>query len=404
MAKAATAASERTVLEVVENLQALLWGRIEEGVRKLVKTLVEQSLEAEAKEVAGAERHERTPQRRHYRGGHYRRRLLTKHGAVEVQVPRLARQRLRFCAFDRYERRRRDVDAIIGRLFIVGVSTRKLRSIVEALTGNAVSASTVSAITRSLDEELAHFRSRPIPPDIRFLFLDGITQKVQELGVETKVILCAVGVREDGSKELLGFQLADDEGTASWRGFLADLKARGLGGQPYGPSGSLRLIIIDGGPGLRAAVKEIFPFVLVQRCVVHKVRNVLAKLRHRNKKAFAQDMRGIWAARRKREALAAFRALKAKWWVDEERAIRCLEKDLPACLVYLRFPVELHKAIRTTNLVERMFREVRRRTRPMGVFANVESAERIMMGIGQQLNDAWRPASHPVAISAESLA
>ena len=106
MAKAATAASERTVLEVVENLQALLWGRIEEGVRKLVKTLVEQSLEADAKEVAGAERHERTPQRRHYRGGHYRRRLLTKHGAVEVQVPRLARQRLRFCAFDRYERRR----------------------------------------------------------------------------------------------------------------------------------------------------------------------------------------------------------------------------------------------------------------------------------------------------------
>lgn len=293
MAKAARAASERTVLEVVENLQALLWGRIEEGVRKLVKTLVEQSLEAEAKEVAGAERHERTPQPRHYRGGHYRRRLLTKHGAVEVQVPRLARQRLRFCAFDRYERRRRDVDAIIGRLFIAGVSTRKLRGIVQALTGNGVSASTVSAITRSLDEELAHFRSRAIPLDIRFLFLDGITQKVQELGVEKKVILCAVGVREDGSKELLGFQLADDEGTASWRGFLAELKARGLGGQPYGPSGTLRLVIIDGGPGLRAAVKEIFPFVLVQRCVVHKVRNVLAKLHHRNKKAFAQDMRGI---------------------------------------------------------------------------------------------------------------
>lgn len=326
MAKTATAASERTVLEVIENLQALLWGRIEEGVRKLVKTLVEQSLEAEAKEVAGAERYERTPQRRHHRGGHYRRRLLTRHGAVQVQVPRLARQRLRFCAFDRYERRRRDVDAIIGRLFIAGVSTRKLRSIVETLTGNAVSASTVSAITRSLDEELAHFRSRPIPPDIHFLFLDGITQKIQELGVERKVILCAVGVREDGSKELLGFQLADDEGTASWRGFLADLKARGLGGQV------LRLIIIDGGPGLRAAVKEIFPFVLVQRCVVHKVRNVLAKLHHRNKKAFAQEMRAIWAARRKREALAAFRALKAKWWVEEEWAVRCLEKDLPACL------------------------------------------------------------------------
>ena len=406
MAKAAVTASERTVLEVVENLQAILWERIEEGVRKLVKTLVEQSLEGEATQVAGAERHERTLHRRHYRAGHYRRRLLTKHGAIEVRVPRLARERLRFCAFDRYERRRRDVDAIIGRLFIAGISTRKLRGIVEALTGSTVSASTVSGITRSLDEELAYFRSKPVPGDIRFLFLDGITQKVQELGVEKKVVLCALGVREDGSKDLLGFQLADDEGTASWRGFLADLKARGLGGQASsaGSGQTLQLVIIDGGPGLRAALKEIFPFVRVQRCIVHKVRNVLAKLRARNKKAFAQDMRGIWAARHKRGALAVFRALKAKWWVEEERAVRCLEKDLTACLVYLRFPAELHKAIRTTNLVERMFREVRRRTRPMGVFANVESAERIMMGIGQQLNDAWRPAPQPMGISAESLA
>ena len=129
MTKAAATASERTVLEVVENVQAILWGRIEEGVRNLVKTLVERSLEGEATQVAEAERHERTPRRRHYRGGHYRRRLLTKHGAIEVRVPRLAGERLRFCAFDRYERRRRDVDAIIGRLFIAGVSTRKLCSV-----------------------------------------------------------------------------------------------------------------------------------------------------------------------------------------------------------------------------------------------------------------------------------
>lgn len=113
-------------------------------------------------------------------------------------------------------------------------------------------------------------------------------------------------------------------------------------------------------------MKEIFPFVLVQRCVVHRVLNVLAKLHYHNKKAFAQDMRGIWAARRKREALAAFRALKAKWSVEEERAVLCLENDLPSCLVYLRFPVQLHRAMRTTILVERMFREVRRRKRPMG--------------------------------------
>lgn len=189
MAKAAATASERTVLEVVENLQAILWERIEERVRKLVKTLVEQSLEGEATQVAGAERHERTLHRRRYRAGHYRRRLLTRHGAIEMRVPRLARERLRFCAFDRYERRRRDVDAIIGRLFIAGVSTRKLPGIVEALTGSTISASTVSAITRSLEEELAYFRSKPVPADIRFLFLDGITQKVQELGVKKKVVL-----------------------------------------------------------------------------------------------------------------------------------------------------------------------------------------------------------------------
>ena len=164
-----------------------------------------------------------------------------------------------FQLFNKYERRRSDVDAAIGRLFLLWISTRKLRGIAQELFGQGVSATTVSRTAAYLDEELKQYQTKPLSDGFPFLFLDGITQKVRGIGVEKKVMLCALGLKEDGTKEMLSFRLVDQEDTDSWRAFLVDLKSRGLGGKVFGlspQSNVLRLITTDGNPGLLKALKE----------------------------------------------------------------------------------------------------------------------------------------------------
>jgi transposase-like protein len=300
-----------------------------------------------------------------------------------------------FQLFDKYERRRPDVDAAIGRLFLQGVSTRRLKGIAKELFGREMSATTVSKTTAYLDEELQHYQTRPLTDDFPFLFLDGITQKVREIGVEKKVMLCALGMREDGTKEMLSFRLVDQEDTDSWRAFLVDLKSRGLLGK------ALRLITTDGNPALLKALKEIYPFLKVQRCIVHKLRNVAIKLKRVHLKPCMAEAKNIFNAPSRREAIKRFQAWQEKWQVEEERAVRCLEKDFYHCLHYYSFPKELWKKVRTTNMLERDFREVRRRTRPMGFFPHEESAQRIFYGV---TNGIHQNGHHPLpTISAEYL-
>ena len=302
---------------------------------------------------------------------------------------------MEFQVFDRYQRRHADVDAAIGRLFLQGVSTRRLRGIARELFGKEVSATTVSKTAAYLDKELQHYQTKPLTDDFPFLFLDGITQKVREIGVEKKVMLCALGPKEDGTKEMLSFRLVDQEDTDSWRAFLVDLKSRGLQGK------ALRLITTDGNPGLLKALKEIYPFFKVQRCIVHKLRNVAIKLKRRHLKPCMAEAKGIFNAPSRREAIKRFKEWKEKWQVEEERAVRCLEKDFHHCLHYYSFLKELWKKIRTTNILEREFREVRRRTRPMGFFPTEASANRIFYGV---TNGIYRNGHHPLpSISAESL-
>ena len=275
------------------------------------------------------------------------------------------------------------------------MSTRRLRSIAQELFGREVSATTVSKTASYLDEELKQYQTKAIADDFPFLFLDGITQKVREIGVKKKVMLCALGMKEDGTKEMLSFHLADHEDVDSWRAFLVDLKSRGLQGE------ALKLITTDGNPALLKAIKEIYPFLKVQRCIVHKLRNVATKLKRVHLKPCMAEAKGIFNAPSRREAIKRFKTWKEKWQVEAERAVRCMEKDLYHCLHYYSFPKELWKKIRTTNMLERDFREVRRRTRPMGFFPHEESAERIFYGV---TNGIHQNGHHPLAtISAEML-
>jgi len=394
--KSPVATQEKRVKETEKNVQEEIWKFIATTLNQGLKRLLENLLEDEVTAKVNARRYERSPERRGYRGGHYPRDLVTRYGLLEgLQVPRLAEGLMDFQLFTKYERRRSDVDAAIGRLFLQGVSTRRLRSIARELFGKEVSPTTVSKTASYLDEELKHYQSKPLTDDFPFLFLDGITQKVREIGVEKKLMLCALGLKEDGTKEMLSFRLVDEEDTDSWRAFLVDLKSRGLRGK------ILKLITTDGNPALLKALKEIYPFLKVQRCIVHKLRNVAVKLKRIHLQPCMAEAKGIFNAPSRREAIKQFRAWKEKWQVEEERAVRCLEKDFYHCLHYYSFPKELWKKIRTTNMLEREFREVRRRTRPMGFFPSEGSAQKIFYGV---TNGIYQNGHHPLpTISAEIL-
>lgn len=390
--KARRLPQESIVFEVIENLQEIIWDQIGKGVRRFVRGFIEKVLEQEFTEKVGAEPYERSEKRKGYRNGHYRRDLLSRFGLIEgIRVPRLAEGGMTFSVFDRYEQRRRDVDAAIGRLFLNGVSTRKLKGIAEQLYGRGVSAQTVSNTLAVLDREVARFKDKAIEDTVEFLFLDGISNKVREIGMERKVMLCAFGIHQgaphEGSRlrELLSFQLAEVEDEACWRGFLADLKGRGLLGK------KLKLIITDGNPGLLKALRAMYPFIKAQRCVAHKMRNVAVKIKRMNRPHCLKQAKLIFAASSRKEAIGRFKRWEAKWIVEEERAVRCMRKDLFSCLHYFDHDKELWRSIRTTNILERAIREVRRRTRPMNnFFTNEASAERIMCGITDMLNTNWR--------------
>lgn len=312
---------------------------------------------------------------------------MTKFGVIpDLSIPRVRKGEIQFKVIEKYRRRAPDIDTAIGKLFVSGISTRKLENILEGLYGKRVSRQAVSDTQKVLDDEVAKYKSKPIKDTVEFLFLDGITQKVREIGIENKVMLCAYVIYEDGKKEILSFELVDAEDTDNWRGFLVNLKSRGLLGS------SLRLIITDGNPGLLKALREIYPFKKIQRCIAHKLRNIAGKLKKRNREECMGEAKLIFGAESKRKAVDRFKEWKEKWQIEEERAVRCLEKDLFSCLYYYDFDKALWKSIRTTNILERAFREVRRRTRPMNIFPNAESCGRIMYGITQMLNDNWARA------------
>ncbi len=391
--KAKRLPQEGIVLEVIENLHEFLWAKIASaGVKKFIKGFIEDLLTEEVTARIGAGHYERSSERQGYRNGHYLRDLLTRFGLVEdIRVPRVTPGGTEFTVFNRYEQRRRDVDAALGRLFLSGVSTRKLKTIARELFGKEVSAQTVSNSLASLDQELAGYRSKPLADTVEFLFLDGISSKVREIGIEKKVVLCALGIprqeqgEEQPRKELLSFQLTEVEDTGAWQGFMADLKGRGLLGK------NLKLIITDGNPGLIKALKAIYPFVKVQRCIAHKMRNVAVKIRKANQVHCLKEAKLIFAAENRKEAIKRFKTWEASWQVEEERAVKCMKKDLFSCLHFYDFPPERWKSIRTTNILERAFREVRRRTRPMNnCFTNEASSDRILYGITQMLNKNWR--------------
>lgn len=367
-----------------QGLQKLLWTEIEIKLRMFLKSTIEEMLNAELSARVGAGYYERSSKRRTYRNGSYDRRLGTLYGTVGLDVPRPRKDSFEYHLFDQYARRGGSIDQAIGTLFMNGVSTRKLARIVKDVIGVDLSSSTVSRIEATIgNEDLKSFQEKELSDEYRFIFLDGISLKTRHISVERDMMLAAVGLRADGTKEIIGARLAKSESEKEWSTFCADMKGRGLKGK------AIEAIIIDGNAGLKAALKSIYPFKPIQRCIAHKMRNVAVKIRRTNQAACLKGAKTIWASQSRTEAIRRFKAWKEQWDVHEEGAVRILEKDLDECLTYFQFPKELWKKIRTTNIIERTFREVRRRTRPMSIALQPKATERLFTSISKNLNHNW---------------
>lgn len=274
---------------------------------------------------------------------------------------------------------------LIREAFLRGISTRQVGRVVAIMTGEVVSAQTVSKLSRDLDEAVRQFHEAPLKDEWAYLFLDGVNLKVRREGGRKCVqMLVAYGVRADGTRQLLSFMRSQGESTQAWEGLLNDLYRRGIKGR------QLQLIVTDGCPGLAAAIQTVYPRVLHQRCWVHKMRNITEHARKGDREELKQAAQAIYKAENRKQARVAFRYLKLRWQSQYPSVVRQLEKDLPDLLSFFSFPKHLWRQLRTTNIIERCFVEVRRRTRPMVCFVNVQSVDRIIYSIFHRFNLEWK--------------
>lgn len=364
-----------------------IWGDLKGSAREWIKTLIGTSFEQGIRAYVGAGMYERAPSRVTQRNGYYNRSLETELGLIEgIAVPRTRDGGWRPSGvFQRYKRRQKGVNKILKEMFLAGVSTRRVGEVLGTLLGYKPSAQSVSEATKVLDYEVRKYHTRPLADCYRYLLLDGVVLRLKGPKSQRKrVILCAYGITAWYTRELIDFQTASKETEAEWTRFLNSLYQRGVRGQ------ALELIVSDGGKGLIAALDMVYPHIPRQRCWVHKLRNVANYVRKKDREEVLKGAKEIYQASNRPEALRRYERWARSWKGIYPNAVECLEKDLEQLLRFLDFPLEHHRKIRTTNAIERAFREVRRRTRPISCFNDTKSCERIVFGVFSYLNKKWK--------------
>lgn len=321
-----------------------------EYIRGFIKHAVEQAIKQELTNFLGYENYQRGKEKRdNNRNGFYERDLLTRYGLIEdIQVARDRKGEFESRVLPRYRRREEKIDRQIIDLFIGGISTRKMKKITEELLGKGYSPGTISRINKQLTQEMRAWLEQPIEDNIAYIFLDGLNLPVKRFTVSKESLLVAIGITADGYRIILGVQLGDRESASFWREFFKDLKRRGLKGE------NLILGIMDGLPGLEQAFAEAFPKARVQRCVVHKLRNVAAKLPRKIQKDCLDQAKRIFYADSSEEAEKRFQTWKATWEKVAPSAVSCLEA---AVLSFYTQPKLSWKLLRSTNTIERTFKE-----------------------------------------------
>jgi transposase-like protein len=337
-----------------ESFEAMLKKTLQEAVRTALVNVLEEEVES----FIGATRYQRNERRRDYRNGHYTRDLQTSVGSIDdLPVPR-TRGGFHTQVFDRYHRRRPDVDQAIGDMFIGGVSMAKVGAVVETLTGSHPSPSTVSRVFHSLEEEYAGWKQRPLAERYAYAFADGTYFSVMYNDEGCKMpILAVVGINEQGERDVLGFSVGDHENQLAWEALFDDLKQRGVK--------EIGLWISDGGQAMLNAMTRRFPTTPRQRCVVHKMENVLSYVPSKQRDALEPELKDLFYQKNRQAADQAVAAFVEKYRTIYPSAIDCLQRDLEACLTFYAFPKTHWKTIRTNNVIERLFGEVKRRSHKM---------------------------------------
>ncbi len=324
-------------------------------VRILMRTALQEVLEAEMTETVGAAKGERTDDRLGYRSGYYGRTLVTRVGKLELRVPQDRDGRFSTELFERYQRSERALVAALAEMYVQGVSTRKVKAITEELCGHRFSASSISAINTRLDASLAQFAGRRLEEPYPYLILDARYERVRESGViRSQAVLIAVAVGWDGRRSVLGVELANRESRSSWRDFLLGLKERGLHG--------VELVVADDHAGLRAALREALAEAAYQRCYVHFLRNALDYVPRKVGDDCLQELRWLYDRRDLGEARRDLAAWLAKWQAKYPKLTGWVEENIEETLTFYRLPRQHHKHMKSTNMLERLNEEIKRRT------------------------------------------
>jgi transposase-like protein len=371
----------RKLKAVPRRLEALV-AQDRDLLKVLVKEALEQVLQSEMTEFLGAGPGERAEGRSGYRAGYYGRGLITRVGKIELRVPRDRNGEFSTALFERFQRSEKALVSALAEMYIQGVSTRKVKAITEELCGHSFSASAISAINKGLDESLTKFARRKLTEDYPYLILDARYEKVREDGViQSQAVLVAIGINWEGKRQILGVELANRESQTSWREFLLALRQRGLTGVEF--------VVSDDHAGLKKAIAEILPEAAWQRCYVHFLRNALDYLPRKADDDCLQELRWLYERRNLAEAQRDLAAWLGRWQKKYPKLTDWVEEHIGSTLTFYRLPRLHHRHLKSTNMLERLNEELRRRTRVVRIFPNAASCLRLTRALCAETHEAW---------------
>jgi putative transposase len=351
---------------------------------EVVQMVLQEILEAEMTEHVGAAPYERSAGRKGHRNGHKPRALRTRVGTLNLLVPQDREGTFSTRLFARYQRNEKALCLALMEMYVEGVSTRKVKEVTEALCGTSFSKSLISSLAGSLDSELEAWRMRRLEAaSYPYLFVDARYEKVRIDGrVVSQGVLIVSGVRDDGMREILGVEVADTESEATYQEMFRSLKGRGLSG--------VELVVSDDHGGLKAAIDRHFQGASYQRCQVHYARNLLGMVSYASRKELGADLRAIFAAPAREQALRLASSVANKWRKKDNEKVAChVEEHLEECLTCLSFPEGHRRRIRTTNGLERLNQEIKRRTRVVRIFPNREACLRLVSALAVEQSEEW---------------
>ena len=374
-----------------EEVLQVLSGNRDDAFKMLVERILNAVMLAESEQQLGASRHERTEERQDYRNGIRERILNTRIGSLVLEVPRHRNQPFHTMVFENYQRSEASLIATMVQMVIAGVSTRKVSKVVETLCGTSFSKSTVSSLCKKLDEEIMVFKSRPLNMnDAPFLMVDATYFKArEEHKIVSKAFLVALAITSDGSREIVGFDVFDAEDNYSWQTFFKDLKARGLDG--------VHMVISDSHKSILRAIAKTYPDAAWQRCQVHFIRNILDETPTRFKEGLKTELRTMFQAPTIEEARVIRDGIISDYGPVAAKAVSILDKGFEDSMTVIQLPEWMRVKLRSTNWIERLNREFKRRSDVIQIFPNSASILRLMGAVAIEYNDQMSMKQHVFA-------